>query len=115
LFGLDTIDHVLPFQDSISVSSELPTAIQLVELVQDTPSRKTIWALKLGLRTIDQAVPFKDSIRGLKLPLAKRLPTAMQLVEVAQDTPERLSLPSFGLGETDQLVPFHDSTRVPFL
>jgi hypothetical protein len=41
LFGLATLDQTLPFQDSISVFWEVPTAIQVVELIQDTPFRKT--------------------------------------------------------------------------
>ena len=41
-------------------------------------------------------------------------PTAMQLLGLLQDTPlnEVWYVPTFGLGTTDQALPFQDSTRV---
>ncbi len=38
-FGLGTTDQTMPFQDSVNVVPvDVPTAMQKLELVQDTPS-----------------------------------------------------------------------------
>lgn len=47
---------------------ELPTAKQLIELVQDTASRSSLPVPLFGLGTIDHALPFHDSMRLLDIP-----------------------------------------------
>jgi hypothetical protein len=69
MLGLDTIDHVDPFHDSISVRSALVVLVVMLEPtdmhadgpLHDTPARKS-FGEGLGLATIDHAVPFHDSI-----------------------------------------------------
>ncbi|MGA3146258.1 MAG: hypothetical protein ABSF33_02145 [Acidimicrobiales bacterium] len=68
--GLGTTDQMLPSQASIRVrpgtrglTEEPPTAIQLVELTQETPSRESVKLPALGLGTTDQVVPLLASIR----------------------------------------------------
>ncbi len=65
LLGLGTIDHLTPFRDSIRVRSKLslPTAVQDLDEIHDTPLRKLAFAAMLGLDTIDQLLPFQASIR----------------------------------------------------
>jgi hypothetical protein len=70
LRGLGTTDHAVPFQDSIRGRARrfvvyIPTAVQALAEMQETPRRMSrSWAgLGLGLGSIDQAVPFQDSIR----------------------------------------------------
>jgi hypothetical protein len=91
----------------------VPTAVQAVAEVQDTPSRLLEMLPALGLGTTDQLVPFQDSI-SVWYGLPPVLPVAVQVVAEVQDTPERVSpvLAGLGLGTTDQLVPFQDSARV---
>ena len=67
--GLATTDQSAPFHDSIKVwfmdpgpFSRSPTAIQLVELTQDTSSNQFIPLPGLGLGTMFQALPSQDSI-----------------------------------------------------
>ena len=73
-----------------------------------------------GLGTTDQLLPFQDSARvcwkGAGRPVSKYEPTAVQAVAEVQETPNSLllsSVPASGLGTTDHLLPFQDSTRVP--
>ena len=69
----------------------------------------------LALGATDQLVPSQDWMRVLKRPnLFSWTPTAVQVVAEVQDTPERSVEmdPGWGLGTTDQLVPFQDSMRV---
>ena len=68
-------DQLLPFQDSARVRSSLlaltylPTAMQAVDEVQETPRREVESVTPLGLGTlwIDQALPFQDSANGVVL------------------------------------------------
>jgi hypothetical protein len=68
LFGLDTIDHTLPFHDSISVrSSELPFRYRPIAMHEVPDTHETsLSSLKpvplFGLDTIDHTLPFHDSI-----------------------------------------------------
>ena len=72
LFGLATIDQVLPSHVSTSVlltavalALPLPTAVQELADRHDTPFRVlTLSPGGVGLETIDQVVPFHDSTRG---------------------------------------------------
>jgi hypothetical protein len=65
LFGLVTIDHEAPFQDSTSVSRTPlglrwePTAVQTVAELHETPA-SLLWPA-FGLDTVDQVVPFQDT------------------------------------------------------
>src|SRR5665213_2659162 len=68
VFGLDTIDQVVPFHRSTSVWSAVPleavpTAIHIFDEVHETPVnalfRPTPW---FGLGAIDHAVPFHCSM-----------------------------------------------------
>ena len=67
--GLGTIDQLVPSQDSINGSfvealPEPPTAVQSMELMQETPLSELPEApVGLGLGTMDQAVPLYDSVR----------------------------------------------------
>jgi hypothetical protein len=69
LFGLATIDQLVPFHDSTNVGlpealEKLPTAVQLVALEQATLWREeSIAPAGFGLATIDQLVPSHDSTR----------------------------------------------------
>jgi hypothetical protein len=111
--GLELDDHVVPFHESTSVFNSFsglelslkPTASQLLERLQETPSRRPA----LGPGTIDHDDPFQDSISAL-VPQ----PTATQSVEPVHETPwSSLSeLLWSGLGVMDHSVPFHDSTSV---
>jgi hypothetical protein len=94
--GLGTIDHVLPFQDSMRVRPDTapfrglldsPTAVQEMVETQDTPNRRVSRFLP-GLGTMDHPVPFQDSIRAWSNPPLKYEPTAVQSLAVTQETPE---------------------------
>jgi hypothetical protein len=77
LFGLETIDHALPFQLSTRVErvpwlnmSEppSPTATQLVALVHVTAEKEMFSELGgFGLETIDHVLPFQYSV-SVKVP-----------------------------------------------
>ena len=70
LFKLVTVDHVVPFHDSINAfwvvpSSYDPTAVQEDIEIQETPLRpESILVLAGGLVAMDQLVPFHDSIKA---------------------------------------------------
>jgi len=125
--GLVTIDHVLPFQRSISVVVAdvwaenvwmEPTAKHEVLVGHETESTAgTVVVVRVGPGTIDHAAPFQCSMNGSKgkKPLEKE-PTAKQFFAVAHATPAN-SLPpdasdGRGLGTTDHAVPFQRSTSV---
>jgi hypothetical protein len=120
-FGLGTTDQAVPFHDSTRVLAEPPdepTAVQSVTDTHDTPNR-LLSPEPFGLGTADQAVPFHDSTRvfDVRPPPTTfwiETPTAVQSVADRHDTPYRMLSPGpgFGLGTTDQAVPFHDSTKV---
>jgi hypothetical protein len=121
-FGLATMVQLTPFHRSTSVwppfpsPLPVPTAKQLVTVVQDTPERPLKDAPGgLGLAAIDQLVPFQCSISGRAPELLKSWPTVKQLLALIHDTAEReFSVVSEGLGlaTMDQLVPFQCSIRV---
>jgi len=122
--GLEMDDHAVPFHDSTNVriflpglaSSRKPTALQLLESLQETPSRRLSSVPGLGLEATDHVVPFQDSTRVWfsgpeSLPYH---PTATQSVELVHDTPwSSLSeLLWSGLGVIDHAVPSQLSIRV---
>jgi hypothetical protein len=83
-----------------------PTAKQFVLLEQETP-----YSPPLEFATTAQLVPFHRSITPpvRTLPLrSDELPTAKQFVELVHDTPMSIP-PTFGLGTSSHLVPFHCS------
>src|SRR5438094_402023 len=93
LLGLGTIDHLTPFRDSIRVRSKLslPTAVQDLEEIHDTPLRKLALAGMWGLAKIDQLVPSQDSIRVRVSRLLSYIyaPTAVQELDEMQATASR--------------------------
>ena len=113
------IAHVVPFQLSANVcgtpdaSFRYPTAWQLEELAQTTPWRSP--AAGFGLATTDHALPFQVSISVWSTPddVAEE-PTATQLVRPEHETPLRklANAPRFGLGVTENDVPFHTPANV---
>jgi hypothetical protein len=122
VLGELTVDHELPFQRWIIVWSvpsslmKLPTAQQLVTLVQATPYRKFCWpGSESGELTTAHVVPFHLRMRVWKtLPLSK-YPTAEHSELDAHAT--LFSVLVFNvdvLGEAAiaQAVPFHRSTKV---
>jgi hypothetical protein len=66
--GLALIDQALPFQCSIRVwaidapLTEAPTAVQAVELVQDTPTRLLVLLIRFRLVLIVHVLPLQLSI-----------------------------------------------------
>jgi hypothetical protein len=68
----------------MELSSEDPTAIQLVGLAQETLESSLYGALVFGLGTVDQVVPFHNSVSVWD----HGEPTAMQLRAVAHETEE---------------------------
>jgi hypothetical protein len=67
------IDQVVPFQASARVPSELvtelPTAVQAVGEMHDTPERELdVAPVGLGVDWIDQVVPFQASARVTVVP-----------------------------------------------
>ncbi len=93
----------------------LPTAVQAVADVHDTPAREMPRTAPEGAAVgwIVQLVPSQTSASAL--PSAKPLPTAVQAVADVHDTPDRvLSVPpvGFGVGWIVQLVPSHRSAKV---
>jgi hypothetical protein len=120
--GLLATDHEVPSHDSMRVWGWIavnvaPTATQVVELVQDTPSRLSA-SLGSGLATIDHDVPSQDSTSvccATTVSNVSYTPTATQLLALVHDTLFNwsfCSVPVLGLGTIDQLVPSHDSTSV---
>ncbi|MFN2476783.1 MAG: hypothetical protein ABR526_10650 [Chthoniobacterales bacterium] len=104
LFGEGTIDHDVPFQRSISVSSMLPlfeepTAQQLEAEGQVTLASALLFEDLFGEDTIVQAAPFQCSISvcaKFEDPLRNE-PTAQQSSADTQATPEtELLVPTFG-------------------
>jgi hypothetical protein len=88
-----------------------PTAIQAVELVHDIPKNSPAGMVGLGL--MDQVLPSQVSIKPVVLP---PLPTATQSLAAGHETPVNAAVLlalvlTLGLGTTDQVVPFQDSTR----
>lgn len=119
---LGETDHVLPFNDSMRVrgavrlfAEVVPTAMHEVVEVHDTPVRYST-VPGLGLWETDHVLPFHDSMRVSLTVVDEEEPTATHEVVEAHDTPSRPSKalvpPGLGLEENDQVVPFHDSTRV---
>jgi hypothetical protein len=118
--GVATIDHVDPFQRSISgelVVLADPTAKHCVALEHDKPLND-VYASPggAGLATIVQLLPFQRSIRGLcdelDVPLC---PMAKQVVALGHDTLANavsVEPAGFGLAITDQVVPFQRSASV---
>src|SRR6516165_1412021 len=119
--GLGTTDQLLPFQDSarvrrrimpVLVSTYVPTAVQAVAEVQETPDRTLLSLVPASaLGTTDQVLPFQDSTRVPLGAVTRRCePTAVQAVTEIQDTLARSALCSFGgFGATDQVLPFQIS------
>jgi hypothetical protein len=104
--GVDWIFQLVPSHASANARlSELPTAVQAVAAVQDTPAR-----LPLGPVDWLQLVPFHVSTR-VKL---SAVPTAMQAFAAEQEMAFRALLFAAGLGVDwiAQLVPFHTSAKV---
>jgi hypothetical protein len=71
--GVLTNFHAVPFHDSARVNSveffgvpSLPTAMQLVLLVQETPFKLAPLWVSFGVGTTDQEVPFQDSANGCR-------------------------------------------------
>ena len=92
LFGLDTIDQVVPFHCSTSVWSgvaswAIPTAMQKSDEVQETPVNALSEAT-VGTAAKDHVAPFQCSTRGLlnAVPSGSD-PTAVQSSVATQDTP----------------------------
>jgi hypothetical protein len=119
VFGLETIDHTLPFQDRMIVwawSKRVPTATQLVGPAHATSLRRLGWLEDaLGLGTMVHTLPFHDSMSVWLLAPMLTHPTAKQLVGPVHVTPLRLfDWPDevLGLETMDHTLPFHDSTRV---
>lgn len=116
--GLCATVHLVPFQDSMRVFSapgpvSVPTVVQVVVEEHDTPWRLSYVDPGLGLVTRDQVVPSQDSMSALVMRRSPCVPTAVHAAADTHDTPSRtLLLGRFGLGTTDQAVPFQDSTRV---
>ena len=96
---------------------EAPTAKQLVELVHDTPLRKTSVApLKTGLGTIDHVEPSQCSISGFAVKVVSvsvaMSPTAKQLVGLGHETLKSpASAPALAPGTIDQVEPFQCSNK----
>jgi hypothetical protein len=121
--GLGTIDQRVPFQDSMSVFSDLfpkpvaenPAAMQTFGETHETPL-KPLSARGLGLGTIDHRVPFQDSMSVSSCPLlVTEYPAAVHAAAETHETPRRSELgPGLGLGTTDHRVPSQDSIRISF-
>jgi hypothetical protein len=118
-FALGTMDQLVPFQTSISVSSvarvlplgnnTLPTAVQEFVEMQETPEKREVSGAKLTVGTTDQVVPSQLSVsvevtRGEPLSWP---PTVMHRLVVGQETAANPSPTVLGLGlaTTDQVVP----------
>jgi hypothetical protein len=124
-FGVRSIDHLVPFHRSASITSLLarlakyqnPTAIQDFGDAHDTP---TSWLLVapagFGVRSIDQLLPSHRSANVASVfARSVRNPTAVQDFLEKHDTPRRLLLVApagFGVRSIDQLAPFHRCARV---
>jgi hypothetical protein len=121
VFGLGTIDHTDPSQDSIKVRSgtanEKPTAVQADGELHDTPDRALSWESEVsGLATMDHTDPFHDSISvcSVDAPMLY-MPTAKQADGPLHDTPDRVLSKAdgtLGLATMDHTEPFHDSISV---
>lgn len=77
-----------------AASSYMPTAMQLLAAVHDTPNRKLFVApLGFGVAFIAQAVPFQlsASVTSLTGEPVIRVPTAMQLLAAVHDTALRVA------------------------
>jgi hypothetical protein len=119
-FSLVGIDQLVPSQCSTSVwpyaPTLRPTATQNVVLGHDTPRRTIeLWLPGFGMGEIAQLDPFHRiaNVRGRLAPV--NVPTAMHIVALAHETPERmaeLAPAGFGLGITDQALPFQRSINV---
>src|SRR6516164_1902084 len=120
--GVVWIDHAVPFQRSASVTvvvlvEVLPTAVQALADVHDTPPRTTDDPpAGVGVCWIDHVVPFHRSASDPPLlgPVLS-MPTAVQALADAHDTaPRPLPWTPVGLGVCwiDHLVPFHRSASV---
>src|SRR5277367_1551777 len=91
--GVETIDHTVPLEDSISVCSTpdpltyLPDAVQELGAVHETPVRMLFPVPSSGVVTTDQSDPSQDSTSVLSVPdVSTSLPTAMQLAALVHET-----------------------------
>jgi hypothetical protein len=117
--GLDITDQLVPFHDSTSVPlvdslfEDSPVAMHRFEATHDTAVNSSSVDPGLGVVLIDHAVPFHDSTSvWLTSPLSSA-PAAKQLTVLVQDIPwKKASLPTLGLEDTAQVLPFHISTNV---
>jgi hypothetical protein len=108
--GFGSIDHLLPFQPSPSVSfAARPTAVQASREVHETLIKDPPLA-----RSIDHVIPFQRSASGVVRSRETDCPTAVQAVGDVHDTlVSRLLSPTptgAGTGSTDHTVPFQRST-----
>lgn len=122
--GTDWIFHAVPFQRSASTPLwvtvvmvvMLPTAVQALADVHDTPRRlATSVPAGMGVGWIFQLEPFQRSANDRSVSkLVSYVPTAVQLVAVVHATPYKESTPRTGLGVgwTFQLLPFQRSASV---
>jgi hypothetical protein len=86
-----------------------------VALAHATPVKNVLSEpVGFGDATTDHAVPFHRSTRVALGPLGEYSPTAKQVLVLTQDTlcrKEELDPAGFGLGASDQEVPFQRSTK----
>jgi hypothetical protein len=92
-----------------------PTALHIVEVAQDTLTRKLELYAGGGVDATDQFVPSQDSTSGINRPDEGTwmYPTATHWIEAVQDTLLKLLLSpaKTGADTTDQVVPSQVSTR----
>ena len=129
--GVGSTVQVVPFHFSATVKEapvvgpselEVPTAVQAVAEVHETPSRFGLVApVGVGVVWIVQAVPFHRSAMVLYTVTfvdgTSNSPTAVQAVAEVHETLSRPLLPGYvgtglGVGSTVQVVPFHRSAKV---
>jgi hypothetical protein len=124
--GVGWMVQFVPFHRSASVPTGLPalsvrapTAVQNQGEVQDTPAKKLPAAPEgVGTGWSCHRVPsHRCATSPVGMPeLSRVVPTAMQNVLAVQETPNR-PVPGapagLGVGWMRQLVPFHNSARVP--
>lgn len=121
-FGLETIDHLVPFHVSTRVLAyddelQSPTAVHAAVDEHETPDSEDGYENTFGDDTIDQDAPFHNSVKVcVLLPFTlPALPTAMQALEPEHETPENEEVATpggFTLGSRDQELPFQNSAKV---
>jgi hypothetical protein len=101
------IRHRTPFQDSARTPevSALPTAMQAVEVTQDTLLKTAVGVTGSGVASDVQVLPSQVCASGAVIE-AGLLPAATQCVFVVQEMAD--GLPA-GAGSKVHEVPFHDS------